>query len=370
MRLQRQIDTLQAQRASEWFELLKQGRAEDMAAFQEWCRKSPLHIQEFLEITWTDRALSSLDAERQIDLDALVREIRPDTFVRRLAADAPGVLRTTAGLASDVQAARGATGDNAPASAGTRARWLSRRSWALAAALGILAVGLAACWQLSRPPQEFSTRVGELRTVELTDASVVTLNTNSDIHVEFARGERNIELRRGEAVFRVAHDPARPFRVHTAAGVVQAIGTQFNVYARAEGTDVAVLEGRVRLTPRPASNGTASPPEDLKAGEQAWISADGSVRRAARADVERATAWSKRRLKFDETPLEDMVREFNRYHRNLQLRLEGVPPDSHHYSGIFDADDPEMLASFLENEPDLIIERHDGEIVIRARANP
>src|SRR5688572_11499226 len=77
MHTQRQIDYLQARRASEWFEILKQGRAEDMAAFREWCRKSPLHIKEFLEISCTDRALDDLDlgkADKTEDLTSLLRE--------------------------------------------------------------------------------------------------------------------------------------------------------------------------------------------------------------------------------------------------------------------------------------------------------
>ena len=57
MHTQRQIDHLQARRASEWLEILNQGHAEDMAAFHEWCRKSPLHIQEFLEISVTDSGM-------------------------------------------------------------------------------------------------------------------------------------------------------------------------------------------------------------------------------------------------------------------------------------------------------------------------
>jgi len=51
----------------------------------------------------------------------------------------------------------------------------------------------------------------------------------------------------------------------------------------------------------------------------------------------------------------------------MQLRLEGVAPGSHHYSGNFDADDPESFADLLSRERDLIVEKRDDEIVIRAR---
>src|SRR4051812_17192422 len=75
MKLERQIQELQAKHASEWYEILKAGRPEDLAAFDGWCRRSPLHIQEFLKISWTDWALDQLDTDRQIDVDALVRQV-------------------------------------------------------------------------------------------------------------------------------------------------------------------------------------------------------------------------------------------------------------------------------------------------------
>ncbi len=353
MELQHQIDHLQARSASKWFELLKHGRAEDRAAFADWCRQSPLHIQEFLEITCTERALDAVDLKQTgDDVESLLGAIsnstralplRPDLVESKHPAESPRK---------------------------TQSRW----AWTIAASLALFTAA-AVVYQYFWYPnsglgsQEYSTKVGELRTVELVDKSVITLNTDSDVRIRFEDDARDIELRHGEAVFKVAHDPSRPFRVHTRAGTVQAVGTQFNVYDRVDGrgTDVAVLEGRVRLIAS-APDGLRPPDvEVLTAGEEARITPDGSIRRAARADVQRATAWSQRRLKFDNAPLENMVDEFNRYHRDVRLRVDGVPPGSHHYSGIFDADKPEMFAKYLEQERDLIIERLPGEIVIRPR---
>ena len=69
---------------------------------------------------------------------------------------------------------------------------------------------------------------------------------------------------RGEALFRVHHDAGRPFRVYTDDAIVQAVGTQFDVYRRDDGTVVSVLEGRVDVTPAAAvasasGGGTAVP---------------------------------------------------------------------------------------------------------------
>src|SRR5437868_1539790 len=59
----------------------------------------------------------------------------------------------------------------------------------------------------------YHTAVGERSTVTLSDGSSVTLNTNSRIEVTFMRGERRVHLLSGQAWFRVAKNPARPFIV-------------------------------------------------------------------------------------------------------------------------------------------------------------
>jgi transmembrane sensor len=97
------------------------------------------------------------------------------------------------------------------------------------------------------------------------------------------------------------------------------------------------------------------------------VTPDGTIQRNAKADVMKTVAWRERRLIFDNAPLEDMVYEFNRYNQSPRLTLEGVPAGSHHYNGIFDAADPDSFADLLSKEHDLIVERRDGEIVIRKR---
>lgn len=341
--LQQRIDKLQAQRAAHWLEVLRAGRPGDVAAFAAWCRESPVHIREFLEATWLHHELVKLDADRPVDVDALLREVAPEVRLFPQGHSLP------------------------PRAMLDGQRWRKSRRPLAVAASGLLAVGLAAfVWQRSANP-EFATRVGEQRTVELADTSVVKLNTDSEIQVEFAKRERKVELHHGEAVFKVAQDRTRPFRVHTRTAEVLAIGTQFNVYDHPTGTDVTVLEGRVRVTARAGSTQSAAGSavsQDLMAGEEARIGLDGTINRVMHPNLERVAAWSKHRLKFERAALEEIAREFNRYNR-VQLRIEGIAPDSRFYRGIFDADDPGSLADLLEHESDLVVNRSHGEIVIR-----
>ena len=83
--------------------------------------------------------------------------------------------------------------------------------------------------------------------MHIEDGSTITMNTRSRMRVWLTRHARDIELLEGEALFSVAHDPSRPFRVHVGHTVVEAVGTEFSVYRGEHGTKVSVVEGRVKI---------------------------------------------------------------------------------------------------------------------------
>jgi transmembrane sensor len=338
MQVQRQIDELLALRASEWLELLPTASTEQLRELEAWLSESRRHVQEFLEIAEVEYRLGNLDPERRQNVDLLLERIAPNLtpLPRRVAA---GPFSSPAGM----------------------------RHWKVIGTLAASAlVALAAVLLLRNPAHsnQYVTAPGEQRVVELADTSVVTLNTDSEIEVRLQSSRREIELRRGEAIFKVTHDPERPFRVHTRAGIVQAVGTQFNVHDRDNGdTRVSVLEGRVRLTTSSQSTGLM-----LGVGEEADIHLNGTIERHEHAVVANTVAWRQRRLVFDNTPLEEMVAEFNRYNGSMHLRLKDVEGKTRRYDGTFDAADPESFLALLTREPDLQVERRDGEIVVRPKA--
>lgn len=336
-RLQKQIEQLTVHRASEWLGILKDGEDAQHAQFLQWIAESPRHMEEFLSLVALDRELGRLDFGRRFDLDALRAEIHTSS-VSELNAARPAARRTS-----------------------TARAWKWAAGLAAATAIATLSVLLAR--GAFSPWQDFETAVGEQRSIELLDGSRVYINAGSAVRVRLDANAREVRLLRGEALFKVARDPVRPFRVRTPDAVVQVLGTEFNVYARPDGTTVAVLEGKVRV-----SSGRASAaPAALEAGQTAEVHAAGGIERLAHADVTHAVAWRQRQLVFDKTPLEEVVREFNRYNHSPQLRLEDIPAGSRHYSGNFDADDPDSLGAFLAREPDLSVNKENGQIVIRRR---
>src|SRR5258706_2080307 len=122
---------------------------------------------------------------------------------------------------------------------------------ALAMAASILLVSglsMVSRYVLHSTPS-YSTDVGEQRSLVLEDGSTVELNSRSRIRVAFNNTERSVHLMEGQALFHVARNPARPFVVHSGSARVRAVGTEFDVYRRATGTVVTVVEGRVAVLP-------------------------------------------------------------------------------------------------------------------------
>jgi transmembrane sensor len=353
MSVQKEIDRLIAQRAAEWFEIYRTGDVTQYAAALAWLSESPRHMAEFLEIARCYGATRQLLQSDPFDIETLLKKVQPGVHIlRESVASAP---EPKPRMARSV-----------------------RQRWAAGLAAAALAVAvMLGVWKgvgSISTRQQYATQVGEQRIVPLSDGSVVTLNADSRIDVRMDQHQRDIVLH-GEAIFKVAHEKARPFRVHTEHTTVRAVGTQFNVYGRPDGsTTVAVLEGQVEVSAVAEEPGAGrSELEPLKtparlalaAGEVARVGRSGAIQRDQETDVGSVVAWRQRRLVFDRTPLEEIVPEFNRYNRDLHLRLVDVPAGAYHYTGNFDADDPRSLALLLSEERGLKVEEREGEIVIR-----
>ena len=195
-------------------------------------------------------------------------------------------------------------------------------------------------------PGEYMTGTGEQHTIPLADGSKIILNTRSRLRVRFTQHGRDIELLEGEALFSVAKDTNRPFRVHVRHTIVEALGTQFSIYLGNSGTKIAVTQGRVRvfenLNPTPVivdPNGlvwtdTATFPfyqplegPVVSAGQEASVDtpdrfADFEVqtRRVGLEELERRLAWVNGSLFFSGETLGEAVEEFNRYnYRKLKV---------------------------------------------------
>ena len=205
--------------------------------------------------------------------------------------------------------------------------------------------------------QQYETEIGERSTVALGDGSVVTLNTDSRIEVDYSAEERRIRLARGQALFEVERDADRPFVVEAGDRRIVALGTAFDVRLDFEaGVQVTLLEGRVEIdeadpeSADPASRPDVEPraPVALSPGEQFVSEAAGGAAHVRPAVGEDVTSWRLGRLVFRERPLSEAVAEMNRYSPQ-KLALDDDPRlHAMTVSGVFDTGRASSFVTALE----------------------
>lgn len=355
------INPLVLDEAADWF-VEFEGGIEDLAtrqAFDAWLRRSPEHMQAFLELLpiW-DRA-AAVPPSSEIDAEQLIaRALSVDANVISL----PRAQGSNSPRSTQLSAAQQSSIDHRA----LREKWAT--PWSVAAACAVLTLASLFTWWSFFQTPSYATGVAEQRSIVLSDGSSVTLNARSKIRIYFDERERVIQLVAGQALFNVTKDAHRPFIVHSDDTRVQAIGTQFDVYRKKNKVTVTVLEGRVAvLPPEPTfaeRAGEATPPTLLSAGEQTFVVAR-RVEKPQLANVTAATAWTQRRLMFQKTALADVVEEFNRYNART-LRIEDPAIQAFLVSGTFSSTDPTSLLTFLRDQPGIRVIENDREILIAA----
>jgi transmembrane sensor len=345
-----EIDAVIYETAADWLVQNRTGPRDD-TAFDAWLRASPLHIEAYIELSavWDDTAQLPLISARTPE--ELIQFAITDTKVIPL--DVPGDSR-----GSNPRPA-------GPPPSSPRSRRFSSRRPLLAAAV------LAAClccglWFWSARGRLFATALGEQRTVALSDGSTVDLDTRTQIKVHYSSRQRTVDLIEGQALFRVAKNASKPFVVQVSGVSLRAVGTEFDVYRRPTGLIVTVLEGRIAATANPNGGTKGSQPAVLvTAGEQLNVMSSG-FERPTTANIAAAVAWTQHRLIFEETPLAEVVAQFNRYN-SRQLIIDDPTLASLHISGVFSSYDPTALVQFLRLQPEVAIRESHEQVHITGR---
>jgi transmembrane sensor len=228
----------------------------------------------------------------------------------------------------------------------------------LAAAAVALVAGSWVLWQ-SYHFEVYQTKAGEHRMETLSDGSEISLDSNSEVRVRYGRHSRELLLARGQALFSVAHDVLRPFSVAAGNHEIVATGTSFNVDMLGPQLMVTLLEGHVVVMPHARDQEDAAqstPPGDLAgqtgsridldAGEQ-LVLAPSEVPSVTRVNVDRAVAWEKGRLIFEDESLGSVVRRVGRY-SPYPIVIEDDTTARLRISGVFHEGDVKGFVSTIE----------------------
>ncbi len=216
--------------------------------------------------------------------------------------------------------------------------------WRIVTAAALLLIVTAIGWEFypgntndwESTALRYVTRVGEQKTVNLDDGSVVTLNTGTQLIVNMTDSERRVILERGEAFFDVTSDSQLPFMVNAGLRTVTVLGTQFNVRVYPEKLQVAVMEGMVALHPEQQQVSEKALLIESRESDDVILPKPGQVRVKAGWVVEldsgnqkllgysasklsNLSAWRSGQLEFAGLPLRRVVQELNRYSRKKIL---------------------------------------------------
>lgn len=317
---------------------------QERRAFQEWLEKSAEHERAFrsVEAFWSTKDKLKSRIEREGDDLAL----RINHLVERSYMHLPHI-RPTAGFSYFRKLA-----DLMPI---FRQKWVIGSGVAIAASLLIMI--MLGNWPAPAPATNvFETAKGQRLAVALTDKSVIHLNTQSRVAILYSAGERRIRLERGEAVFSVAKNPARPFVVETAAGRVTALGTVFGVRLQKEGTKVIVLEGVVRVDGKDEAAGTGLPQTDASKSELVHVNQTAAIYKTVQPvttltsdAVGRAVSWREGRLEYLEEPLLHVVEDLNRYRKD-RVVIADKSIENTAIGGLFHTNDTDFLLFVLQSE--------------------
>lgn len=240
----------------------------------------------------------------------------------------------------------------------------------------------------------YATAVGQQTITRLADDSQVMLNTNSQIKVEYGEEFRRVYLLQGEALFTVAKNAQRPFRVYAGNGLIEAVGTAFSVHLEGTRVDVTVTEGKVSLASvsAPRAGVVPSLPEEsarqesmqplgsLSAGQVATIRspvadpAPGSasvlegVEPIPPQELAQRLSWREGVLMFSGETLENVVKEIGRY-TTVSIEIPDESIRSMRVGGRFPVGETETMLAALQTNFNLRVIRLSHNRVVLAPAN-
>jgi transmembrane sensor len=329
-----------ANEAADWYIRLSEPISDnDLRQWVEWCAADPEHLREFERVRETWKGFSALAEPLEARLNELDEKYRPVGSWRRIARSAAGIIVT----------------------------------------LAILVFGSI---HFFKNDSTYTSEVGEVRTITLGDGSTLTLNTNSRVTVAYSSHRREITVDRGQALFRVAKDRLRPFRVYANSATVTALGTTFLVSNDRYGTAVTLFDGRVAVedyAPGPVQKvinrlSPAAPAPDpqsliLAPGQRLTVNGRGKhspIESVAPAALDRQLAWRDGRLVYLDTPLSQVVTDVSRY-LNRPIEITDPTISNISYSGTIFTQSIDDWLKAVETTFPVSVEAKPDRIILRSR---
>ena len=166
----------------------------------------------------------------------------------------------------------------------------------------------------------FQTGTSNLKTVKLSDGSVITLNGGTKLSIvenQFNRKLREVWLT-GEAFFEVAKNPEKPFIIHTGTMQTTVRGTSFNVkaYPQLSENVVSVRSGKVEVSDATETFGI------LTHNKQLTYNTANKKTQIAESDWNDAAGWMEGRMIFNSASILEIQLRLKQ-HYGLEMEVTG-----------------------------------------------
>ncbi len=214
-------------------------------------------------------------------------------------------------------------------------KWTSR-----AASILLLGLSLGVVWLLVFNSKNFeekntivyefvkNTKKGQKLTIHLEDGTLVQLNSNSRLRYSGHFDSMRTVYLDGEAYFEVVEDPNRPFEVITQDVRTTVLGTKFGIRHNLESglTDVALLEGKVKVEPVGIIN-DASKPHILAPMEMVTFSSNSKRFDEGTLDYKSFFGWKEDILVFKNDDFSDVIKKLEDWYGVEFIIMKQVSTD-------------------------------------------
>ncbi|WP_158795892.1 FecR family protein [Pedobacter sp. L105] len=250
---------------------------------------------------------------------------------------------------------------------GTPISRLAQNKWLkIAAVFAVcLSAGTIGYYLTGNPLVTYQTGYGKIRTVELPDHSLVTLNANSELRY---RPNWNGNLSRevwlkGEAFFSVTHQKNhQKFFVHTSNKFnVEVLGTKFNVLDRQNQFQVVLNTGKIRLS---SEKNNLKEAITMKPGQLIELKQAHQLQLKKVINTGQYSSWKNRILQFDQANLADISRILKDSY-GLNLEISDSTLLKNHISGSVPMDNQDVLIEGISQLFHIRLIRDHNNIIIQ-----
>lgn len=217
----------------------------------------------------------------------------------------------------------------------------------------VLAICFSVYYYTTTLDTTVTTQLAQKTTVELPDASTVSLNAKSLLayNKNDWKKDRDVDLK-GEAFFKVAKGSS--FNVKTTSGTVTVYGTQFNVKQRDNYFEVICYEGLVGVTYNTKET-------KLKPGDS-FLVIDGKI--IAKEKEYRSTpSWLNNESDFKSIPFKQVVAEFERQYE-VEVTLMNVD-STQLFTGSFTHDNLDVALKSIALPLQVTYSKQNNTIILK-----